>query len=112
MLENRPEDSAIIDAANEIFDRDAMKRILKAAEQMVIVETWELGRLAVEARNRVMNDEDREMVLRDLGKKILPQTKGGASIFTLDQKKTLKVLYHELQDCIKEIRRKFDVPLN
>ncbi len=98
LLENRPENAVIIDAANELFDRDAKEWMFRAAEQMIIAETWEVGRLAVEARNRVINGENREIVLRDLGRKILPQTKGGASIFTVDQKKTLKVLYHELQD--------------
>jgi hypothetical protein len=111
LLENRPENGAIIDAANELLDRDAKKWMFRVAEKMMIAETWALGRLSAEARHRVINGEDREIVLRDLGRKILPQTKGGASIFTLDQKKTLKVLYHELQECIKEIRRQLDIPL-
>lgn len=59
----------------------------------------------------MINGEDRETVLRDLGRKIFPQTRGGASIFTEDEKRTLKTLYLELQECIKEIRRKLDIPL-
>jgi hypothetical protein len=60
---------------------------------------------------RVENGEDYESALRELGRKVLPQTKGGKVIRTRRLRVTLKVIHYELQDCIKEIRTAMDIPI-
>jgi len=64
-----------------------------------------------DARSRILSGgEAREKVGRDLLNKLLPETKGGTA-FNNNQAIILKYVHRELQELIKEFRRKLDMPL-
>jgi hypothetical protein len=69
------------------------------------------GEFVDQARKRIMTGEDYENVLRELGRELLPKTKGGGTTLTENGKRILKRLYLEMQDCIKEVRRRLMIPL-
>jgi hypothetical protein len=71
--------------------------------------TW--GEIVGEAREKIIMGESRASVLRELGDKVLPQTRGGPSIFTRDELETLRFIYGEMMLCIREIRQSLDLPL-
>ena len=83
----------------------------EAVVKSYMSDAFQMGLFAMEARQRIVNGEDREKVLRELGRKILPQTRGGGTRLTKDQEATLKQIHWELQECVKEVRRRLNIPL-
>ncbi|MBI4961643.1 MAG: hypothetical protein HY913_00045 [Desulfomonile tiedjei] len=79
---------------------------LQRNEKNITKRQMEYGELCFEARLKVCLGGNRETVLRDLGRKILPETRGGGKRFTINSLQLFKTIHKELKDCIKEIRRK------
>lgn len=69
------------------------------------------GKMVADAREKIINGEKRAKVLSELGDKVLPQTKGGPSIFTRDELEALSFVYGEMKLCIKEIKQSLNLPL-
>ena len=64
------------------------------------------------ANKRLMGGDQREKVCRDMSNALLPSTKGGPSMLSKHKRVVLKMTYLELQNCIKEVRRRLDMPVN
>jgi hypothetical protein len=99
-----------IDLDKEL-DRLLKEWILDDTRRLIKAQWLKWGQLVHEARQKILCGEGRKGVLRELGDKIFPPTKGGPSLLTEDQKRTLKILHAELQQCIRDIRRALDIPL-
>jgi hypothetical protein len=86
------------------------KKFIFEETQRALQKDWfEWGMLVGEARKKLLNGADREKTLRELGQKILPSKRGGASLLTGIQLRTLKSVYLEMQEAIKETRRPLDL---
>jgi hypothetical protein len=92
--------------------RAGMKMADDIILEIIYKEVWNLALIVIEAEGKILKDEaSKEQALKELGKKIFPETRGGKSIFTELQKAILKVIHEELKNCIKEIRRFLGIPL-
>jgi hypothetical protein len=86
--------------------RPAIQDFILKATQCALEQDWRLWGMRVhEARKQVVNGADREQTLRELGRLVLPSKRGGASLLTSIQLRSLKSVYLELQAAIKEVRR-------
>ncbi len=105
-----PLDEASKEEYRRYFDEKlAQPMILKAGYEWYFHECLRFGAIVIKHRNRLFAGEDREMVLRDLGRKVFPNTKGGPAFLEEYQKSILKSIYIELKDLIKEIRTNLGV---
>jgi hypothetical protein len=84
-----------------------MRELNKLAVEQYIA--W--GKIVQEARRKIINGKNRTEVLSELGDKVLPQTRGGPSIFTHKQLEGLRFAYDEMQLCIRDIRQRLNLPL-
>lgn len=92
---------------NENLTAEAFNQLWELSKPQLIL--W--GASVLVAQMRIIKGDNRKTVLKDLGNKVLPNTKGGQLLSTPEQKIGLKVSYEQLKECIKEIRIKLDVPL-
>jgi hypothetical protein len=88
------------------------KFYLEETEKAISADYFEWGKLVSEARKKLLNGADREKILRELGHKVLPSKRGGASLLFGIQLRTLKNVYIEMQEAIKEARRTIDLNVN
>lgn len=73
---------------------------------------YEMGMQDIELLKKFkINGDSRDKIIREWGRKTLPQTKGGPAILSRNVRYVLKKVYKELIKCIKEVRKKLDVPL-
>ncbi len=86
--------------------------IIEATQEALTADYFKWGKIVREARKSILNGADREKVLRELGKKVLPLKRGGASLLSGIQLRTLKNVYLEMQEAIKEARRTMSLNVN
>lgn len=65
----------------------------------------------IKQRGRIGKGESKKEAQKTLGNEVLPNTKGGKEIYSMDEKVILKYIYRELNDCIKSIRKNLWIPL-
>ena len=89
-----------------------MRCSIKETEKILLADYFEWGKVVAEARQRLFNGADREKTLRELGHKLLPSKRGGASLLSVIQLRTMKNVYIEMQEAIKEARRTLELNVN
>jgi hypothetical protein len=88
-----------------------IQMVAQRHEEKVLEAAFDRGFRCLEAEGKARLKEPRDRVMLNLGKQILPETKGGGIVFTEGSKRILKRNYLEMQECIREVRRYCNVPL-
>jgi hypothetical protein len=91
---------------------DISNLIIEESTKAIKADWFKRGIIVGEARKRLLNGADREKILRELGNKVLPGRRGGESLLSGIQIRTLKNVYLEMQEAIKEARRTMDLNVN
>jgi len=113
-LKSREEAYLLENSYIEAMRAELVQKYWSSFEQRIEDEierkSIDAGQREMQAYRDIIKGEDRGQVIRDFVSP-LPNSQGGKTLFTKDQKVILKCVYLEFQECIEKIRRICDIPL-